>query len=56
MDDKKHPDISADARSLARIADRLPCGETVVIIRKPTGRAGWTIMVAEIKQTKETGT
>ncbi len=53
--DKEHPDISADARSLARMADRLPCGETVVIIKKPPRPDRWTIIVAPVTQTKETG-
>ena len=45
-------DISTDAHSLARIADRLPCGETLVIIHKPPKPERWTITVAKVVQKK----
>jgi hypothetical protein len=46
-------DISRDAHSLARMVDRLPCGETVVIIRKPPKPEQWTITVAQVVQKKD---
>lgn len=46
-------DISSNALSLARIADRLPVGETLVIIVKPPKPGRWIITVAPVTQVKE---
>ena len=48
-------DISQEAHSLARMADRLPYGETFITIIKMPKPDAWTIKVARVVQTKETG-
>ena len=53
----RRDDISFDAWSLARFADRLPAGGRYVIILTKSARKGeaWQVDVAEVKQSLELG-
>lgn len=47
-------DISDAARSLARMADRLPRGRHIIYLEKPPVGRGWHIEIAAVTQVKET--
>ena len=52
MSNQPTTDISRDAHSLARMVDRLPCGETIITIVKPPKPEAWQITVAKVVRKK----
>ncbi len=47
-----HPDISNNARSLARTVDRLPSGTHLIELCKRPGQP-WVVVVSEVKAVKK---